>query len=160
MKKSPQQKKPQEVEAENVEQDALHEAQQEVEQYKNLYLRALADYKNLENRMSHERQRMQIAVKKQMIYDLLPVLDNLEQAEVFTQDPGLQMISSSFKKAITEMGLQEVALLGTEYDPEYAEAIAVVPGKNDNIVEEVLQKAYVLDGHVIRHGKVKVSKKS
>lgn len=137
----------------------LDAARQEAEQYKNMYLRALADYKNLENRMSSERQRMQIAVKKQMIYELLPVIDNLDQAEVFTTDPGLQMISMSLRKAIAEMGVQEVELVGQEYNPEYAEAIEAVPGKKDNIIVEVIQKAYALDGHVIRHGKVKVSKK-
>ncbi len=132
----------------------------EIEQYKNLYLRALADYKNLEHRMNQERQRMRISVKKDMIYSLLPVLDNLDQAEVFNQDPGLKMISASFRKALEEMGVQELELLGNEFNPEYAEVVEVVEGKKDNIVIDIIQKAYQLEGQVIRPGKVRVSKKS
>jgi len=131
---------------------------EEVEKYKNLYLRALADYKNLEHRMNQERQRMRVSIKKDMIYTLLPILDNLDQAEVFNQDPGLKMISSSFRKVLMEMGVKELDLVGQEYDPEYAEVIEVIPGEEDNIIQEIIQKAYQLDGQVIRPGKVKVSK--
>ncbi|MBP9691503.1 nucleotide exchange factor GrpE [Candidatus Woesebacteria bacterium] len=138
---------------------AVQASLDEVEQYKNLYLRALADYKNLEHRVNQERQRMRLAVKKQIIFELLPVLDNLDQAEVFTKDPGLQMISSSFRKALQELGVQEFELLGHEFDPEFAEAIEVVEGKKDNIIVDVVEKAYTLDGQVIRHGKVRVSRK-
>lgn len=134
--------------------------QQETEKYKNLYLRALADYKNLENRTSKERQEMRRNIKKQIILDLLPILDNLDQAQVFTKDPGLQMISSSFRKALSEMGVSEVELVGKKFDPDYAEVIEVIQGKEDSQIISVIQKAYALDGQVIRHGKVSVGKKS
>src|SRR5690606_39767859 len=88
----------------------------------------------------------------------LPVVDNLDQAEIFMSDPGLEMISSSFRQALKEMGVQEVELLGNEYDPHYSEVVEVVEGKQDNIIVEVLQKAYEMNGEVIRPGKVKVSK--
>lgn len=135
-----------------------HSNTEEVEKYKDLYLRALADYKNLEHRMNQERQRMRGLIKREMIYTFLPVLDNLDQAEVFNQDPGLKMISSAFRKALNEMGVVELNLVGTEYDPAYAEVVEVIPGDEDNIVQETMQKAYQLDGQVIRPGKVKVSK--
>lgn len=135
------------------------EINQEIEKYKNLYLRALADYKNLEHRMSQERQRMRLSAKRDIVYALFPVLDNLDQAEVFNQDPGLKMISTSFRKALEEMGVTELDLIGTEYNPEYAEVVEVVEGKEDNIVVDIIQKVYQLDGQVIRPGKVRVSKK-
>lgn len=135
------------------------EINQEIEKYKNLYLRALADYKNLEHRMSQERQRMRLSAKRDIVYALFPVLDNLDQAEVFNQDPGLKMISTSFRKALEEMGVTELELIGTEYNPEYAEVVEVVEGKEDNIVVDIIQKVYQLDGQVIRPGKVRVSKK-
>ncbi len=138
----------------------IEEAKQKVEEYKNLYLRALADYKNLEHRINQERQKMRSSLKKEMVYSLLPVLDNLDQAEVFNQDPGLKMISASFRKSLEEMGVTEVELLGSEFNPEYAEAVEVVEGKEDNIIIDIIQKAYKLDGQVIRPGKVRVSKKS
>jgi len=135
------------------------DVQKEVEEYKNLYLRALADYKNLEHRVNQDRRRMRIDAKKQIIMQLLPLLDNIDQAEVFTKDPGLQLISSSFHKAVEEMGVSAIELVGSEFNPEVAEAVQVVPGKKDNLVVDVLQKAYMLDGQVIRHARVTVSRK-
>lgn len=159
-KKQKQEKHPVQEESVQDEQTQNDELSQEVEQYKNLYLRALADYKNLEHRMNQERQRMRVSLKKDIIYTLLPVLDNLNQAEVFNQDPGLKMISGSFKKALEELGVKELDLMGTEYNPETAEVVDVIEGKEDNIVIDILQKAYQLDGQIIRPGKVRVSKKS
>lgn len=145
-------------EAEQPKEEQIHKNQEEeTEKFKNLYLRALADYKNLEHRMNQERQRMRISIKKEMIYTLLPVLDNIDQAEVFNQDPGLKMVGTSFRKALQEMGVTDIDLIGTEYNPEYAEVVQVVEGEADNIVVAVVQKAYQLDGQVIRPGKVTVS---
>lgn len=136
-----------------------HEAcQKEIEAYKQRYLRALADYKNLEQRTRQEREQMRDMTKRDILVDFLPVLDHLEQAQIFTDDPGLKMVSESFRKTLTEMGVTERDLLGTEFDPATAEAVEVVQGKQDNLIVEVLQKAYELNGQLIRHGRVKVSK--
>lgn len=139
-------------------QKQLEEEQKKTEEMKSHYLRALADYKNLENRTRTEREQMRDTIKKQVIEQFFPVLDNLDQAEVFTKDPGLQMISKSFRKTLEDLGVQEVELVGTEYDPHSAEVVEVVDGEEDNIVVEVLQKAYGLNGTVIRPGRVKVSR--
>lgn len=133
-----------------------HECKEE--EYKQAYLRALADYKNLEHRTNSERQRMRDSVKKNIIMDLLPVLDNMDQAAVFTQDPGLSMVSATFTQALSNLGVSEVELEGQPFDPEFAEAVEVVAGDQDNVVTKVVQKAYALNGQVVRHGKVTVSK--
>ncbi|CAN5213575.1 nucleotide exchange factor GrpE [soil metagenome] len=160
-----QDKKHKQAEEEVVEEQAQPEINEEVKKleeevltFKNLYLRALADYKNLENRVNNERGQMKDSVKKQIIMELLPVLDNLNQAEIFTTDIGLKMVAKSFSQALESLGVKEIELLGVEYDPYAAEVIEVVPGEQDNIVVEVLMKGYSLNGEVIRPGKVKVSK--
>ena len=136
----------------------LMQTKKEVEDFKNKYLRALADYKNLEHRFDQERQRLQSQIKKECVIKFLHFLDGLDQAEVFNKDPGLKMIANNFKSTLNELGVKEIELLGHEYDPHFAEAIEVVDGKHDNLIVEVLQKAYELNGEVIRHGTVKVSK--
>ncbi len=139
-------------------QSQLEEAQKQAEEFKGMYLRALADYKNLENRTRTEREQMRDIVKKQVIEQFFPVIDNLDQAEVFTKDPGLQMISKSFRQVLKNVGVTEIELLGTEYDPHKAEVVEVVEGDDDNIIVDVVQKGYQLNGSVIRPGLVKVSK--
>jgi molecular chaperone GrpE (heat shock protein) len=51
-----------------------------------------------------------------------------------------------------------VPLEGKEFDPHVAEAVDVVEGEKDNIVVEVLRKAYEFNGKLLRVGQVKVSK--
>ncbi len=136
----------------------VKELEEELLNFKNLYLRALADYKNLENRVQNERSQMRDTVKKQIVMELLPVLDNLNQAEIFLKDSGLQMVRKSFEKALENMGVKEIELLGSEYDPYSAEVIEVEEGRENNIVIEVISKGYTLNGEVVRPGKVKVSK--
>ena len=150
-------KQAQTIKDEKVESE-LMQAKKEVEDFKNKYLRALADYKNLENRFYQERQRLQEQIKKECVIKFLHFLDGLDQAEVFNKDPGLKMIANNFKSTLSELGVKEIELLGHEYDPHFAEAVEVVNGKHDDMIVEVLQKAYEINGQVIRPGRVKVSK--
>lgn len=160
MKTHKKQKKTEKIEEEVIENTSeLVECKAQIETLKQQYLRTLADYKNLEHRMDQERYRMRNNVKREFIEQLLPVLDNLEQAEVFNTDSGLRMVNTLFQQSLQNLGVCEIPLLGTEFDPAKAEAIEAIVGKQDNIIVEVLQKAYQIDGSVIRHGKVKVSKK-
>ena len=150
-------KQAQPIKDEKVESE-LMQVKKEVEDFKNKYLRALADYKNLENRFYQERQRLQEQIKKECVIKFLHFLDGLDQAEVFNKDPGLKMIANNFKSTLSELGVKEIELLGHEYDPHFAEAVEVVNGKHDDMIVEVLQKAYEINGQVIRPGIVKVSK--
>ncbi len=138
----------------------IKKLEEEALNFKNMYVRALADYKNLENRVQQERGQMRDAIKKQIVMEMLPVLDNLNQAEIFTKDTGLQMVNKSFIQALERIGVKEIELLGREYDPYSAEVVEVVAGDENNIIVEVLVKGYSLSGEVIRPAKVKVSKAS
>jgi molecular chaperone GrpE len=140
--------------------EKLKQTESEALDFKNRYLRALADYKNLEHRLTQERERIRNSVEKKCIEEFLPVLDHMEQAEPFVKDPGLTMVMSSFKQAFKDLGVTEIDLMGQEFDPYTAEVVEVVPGDEDNKVVEVLAKAYSLRGEVVRHGRVKVSKVS
>ena len=154
-----QNKIPQDDNTQEVQPD-IKKLEEEVLNFKNMYVRALADYKNLANRVQQERGQMRDAIKKQIIMEMLPVLDNLNQAEIFTKDTGLQMVNKSFIQALERIGVKEIELLGREYDPYSAEVVEVVAGDENNIVVEVLVKGYSLGGEVIRPAKVKVSKAS
>ncbi len=133
---------------------------EELETSKKQYLRALADYHNLEKRINDAREETIIQATKRIVLRLLPFIDNLEKAEVFIKDPGLDMIKNQFHKTLQEEGLTEIQILGKPFDPHQAEAVEVVQGDSDNVVAEVVQKGYMLGDKVIRPAQVKVSKKS
>lgn len=127
--------------------------------YKEKYARALADYRNLQRQVEEERKGIFTLATAQVLLQLIPTLDMLEQAEIFVKDAGLAMVKNMFVKTLKEMGLTEVELLGKPFDPHVAEAVETVEGERDNEVVEVVKKAYALNDKIIRIGQVKVSKK-
>lgn len=135
------------------------ELKKQADEFKNKYLRAIADYQNLEKRVGEERFELMKMANKNLLIKILPFLDNLEKAELFVKDEGLKISKDHFMQILKEAGLEEIELLGKDFDPVYAEAIDIVEGKEDNKVVEVLQKGYMFGDKIIRVAQVKVSKK-
>ncbi|MBI1863517.1 nucleotide exchange factor GrpE [Candidatus Microgenomates bacterium] len=142
-----------------VEKTELQHLEEERDEYKNKYLRALADYQNFQKRARDDRDQTAKQATKFVLLRMLPFLDNLEKAETFVSDEGLKMIKDQFVAVLEKEGLKEIDVLDKEYDPYTAEAIDIVAGKKDNIVVEVLEKGYEFQGDILRPAKVKVSKK-
>jgi molecular chaperone GrpE len=126
----------------------------------NKYLRALADYQNLERRMAGSIEQAKEGARRETLVQFLGVLDDLEKAEVFVQDQGLKMIMDRFKGIFDRAGVEEIEVLGKEYDPYVAEALEMVPvePEKNNIVVEVVRKGYRLGNDVVRPAHVKVGK--
>ena len=131
----------------------------QAEEFKNKYLRALADYQNLEKRINQERFELMKMGNKNLLIKVIPFLDNLEKAEVFVKDQGLKISKDHFMQILKEAGLEEMDLMGKDFDPNFAEAIDIIPGREDNKVVEVLRKGYKFEDKIIRVAQVKVSKK-
>lgn len=134
--------------------------QPEGEDYKVKYLRALADYHNLEKRVYRQEEEVFTRAKKDIVLKLLPFLDNLDKAETFIKDAGMRIVKDQFLKVLASEGIEELEVAGQEFNPQVAEAIDVVAGDKDNIVNEVVRRGYKLHGKVIRPAQVKVTKKA
>lgn len=138
--------------------EAIQQCLTEKEDYKNKYLRALADFQNLERRLRDEKEQLSRMAKVNTVLAFLPFLDNLEKAEIFFKDAGLKMIKEQFFQSLKDLGIQEINVLNTEFDPHVAEVVEVVEGEKDNMVVEVLRKGFMLGEIVLRVAQVKVSK--
>lgn len=147
------------VEEQSEEVNEVETLRAEVEQYKTKYLRAIADYQNFERRMMEQQKELRNIIKADIIQMFLPTLDTLHKAEMFIKDPGLKMVMDQFNQTFEQAGVKEMDLVGKEFDPHVAEVIDVVEGDKDNVITEVLRKGYTLNGNVIQHAQVKVSKK-
>jgi molecular chaperone GrpE len=130
----------------------------EIEELTNCWKRALADYQNLEKRIENEKKDFIQFSNRELIQKLLPVLDHFERADEHLKDQGLQMAIRDFKRVLSEEGLEEIGVLGQEYNPVEMEAVEVVEGKESGKVVEVAQKGYRLKDKVIRPARVKVTK--
>ncbi|MDO9027663.1 MAG: nucleotide exchange factor GrpE, partial [Candidatus Roizmanbacteria bacterium] len=130
----------------------------QAEEFKNKYLRALADYQNLEKRVRDERYELIKIANQGLLIKILPFLDNLEKAEIFIKDQGLKISKDHFLQILKETGLEEIDLIGKDFNPNLAEAVDIIPGKEDNKVMEVLRKGYKFEEKILRVAQVKVSK--
>jgi len=137
----------------------IEKIKKERDEYKNSYLRALADYRNLEKRMIDERTELIKRADAALILKLLPFLDHLQKAEAFVKDDGLKIVKDDFVKILKELGLEEINVVGKEFDPHQAEAVDVIAGDKDNIIVEILRKGYMFEGKILRIAQVKVSRK-
>lgn len=121
--------------------------------------RALADYQNLEKRIEEERKLLSRLSASLLIEKLLPVLDNLENAQGHLKDEGLEMVLKQFKNILTEEGVEEIAAEGNQFDPNLHEAVETKEGENDNMIIKVVSKGYRIENTILRPAKVIVSKK-
>ncbi len=143
-------------------QDSADNLKQQVEEYKNRFLRALADYQNLEKRLTTEKEEIRNSAEEKLIRDLLPVVDGLQKAKDHFKDEGIHLINKQLHAALARAGFTRIPAPKPEelFDPKRMECIQVVEGEKDNeVVEEVLP-GYKLRDKMLRPMQVKVSKKN
>ncbi len=139
---------------ENLEEENVEEV--ENEQLKNLenqLKRALADYQNLERRITEEKSAWIMASNKDLILKLLPVLDNLFLAQKHIQDDGLKFSIQKFLDALSEEGVQRIETTGSDFDPNLMECVSVQEGKENKVLEEV-RAGYKINDTVLRPAQV------
>ncbi len=135
------------------------EPEEKTSEYKEKYLRALADYQNLERQTQNWKEDFVQYANSSLIKKLLEILDDLEKAQEHLKDEGLQLIANKLNNILEGEGVEELKLEGQEFNPEFGEVVSTQPGEKDNIVTKVLQKGYQLKDKIIRPAKVVVSTK-
>ncbi len=136
----------------------LETLKKELEQKHNLYLRALADYQNLEKRTQEERKKMLDEANKILLKALLPIKNDIDKAEEFEKSQGLQLIKQKFEEFFNKYQVQELEVLNKEFSPQTMECIEVQEADKENTVLKVHQKAYLYKGELLQPAKVTVGK--
>ena len=151
--------------AENAEVDPLTKAQQEVEELKKTLLYKTAEFENYRKRTMKEKADLILNGGEKTISAILPVLDDFERALADkSEDPkaikeGVQMIFNKFVKTLEGLGVKKIETADKDFDVDFHEAIAMVPGMGDDKKGKVIdcvQTGYTLNDKVIRHAKVAV----
>ena len=147
------------------EQSPLEKAEEEIEQLKDQYLRARAEFENYRKRTIKEKAELILNGGEKTITAILPVLDDFERALADkTEDPeaikqGMELIYHKFVKTLEGLGVKKIETEEKPFDVDYHEAIAMVPGMGDDkkgMVIDCVQTGYTLNDKVIRHAKVAV----
>lgn len=131
--------------------------------------RTRADFENYRKRVDAEKVAARESGQSSTVLKLLPVVDNIERAIAYTPDDikdhqwvkGVTSLVKQLDKSLENLNVVRIdAKPGTEFNPELHEAIQFdeeATGEKEVIAEE-LQAGYTLNGHVIRHAMVKVTK--
>ena len=149
------------------EKSPLEEAQQQIEELKDKYLRSVAEFDNYRKRTLKEKAELILNGSEKAIAAVLPILDDMERAIANgekTEDlnvlrEGMSLIYTKFQKVLESIGVKEIETADADFNTDVHEAIAMVPGMGDDKKGKVLdcvQKGYKLNDKVIRHAKVAV----
>ena len=149
----------------------LDECQKEKEKLFDLLLRKQAEFDNYRKRQDREKKELSLAVKTEVLREILPVADACERAlkslgetgiphrngESFRS--GVELIYRQFLDALTRLGVRPIEALAQPFDPALHHAILreetdLYP---DNQVIEELQKGYTFENRLLRPSQVKVA---
>jgi molecular chaperone GrpE len=140
----------------------------ELEEMQKKYLYLLSEFENFKRRSARERLDLFKNASKDLLVDLLPVLDDFERGlaameqakEVSAVKTGVDLVYQKFRGILQSRGLQPITAVGEAFDTELHEAISQAPAANDakrNTVLVEVEKGYKLNEQVVRYAKVIVA---
>lgn len=152
---------------ENEEKDPLAEALNEIEILKDKYLRSVAEFDNYRKRTLKEKTELILNGSEKAVQAFLPIIDDMERAienaektdDIEVIREGMKLIHQKTNKTMESLGVKEIKTEDADFDTDYHEAVAMVPGMGDDKKGKVLdcvRKGYTLNDKVIRHAKVAV----
>lgn len=145
----------------------LEEAQAQIEDQKDKYLRLSAEFDNYRKRTIKEKAELILNGGEKSLSSILPVVDDMERAlktmetatDVTAVKEGVELIYTKFITILGQNGLKAIEAKGKPLDTDYHEAIAVIPAPSEELKGQILdcvQTGYMLNDKVVRHAKVVV----
>ena len=151
-----------------VEETSMDALEAELNESKDKYLRLAAEFDNFRKRTAKERIELFQTAGKDIITDLLDVLDDIDRASGELDESkdkhlkqGVGLIFNKFKNILQSKGLKAMEAKGEVFDPELHDAITEIPAPTEDLkgkVVDEISKGYYLNDKIIRHAKVVVGK--
>jgi len=135
---------------------------------KEKYLRLYSEFENFRRRTTKERLEWMQTASKDVILNVLPVIDDMERALKSMETAGdisksaiegMELIYKKLYSIMEKTGLKPMNAQGQPFDPELHEAITQFPAPSPDMVGKVVdevEKGYLLNDKVIRFAKVVV----
>ena len=153
--------------AEEAEKDPLEAANEQIAELKDKHLRSVAEFDNYRKRTIKEKAELIVNGAEKAVSAILPVMDDMERAlataekteDVEALKEGMKLIFQKFEKCLKGLGVNKIDTKDADFDTDFHEAVAMVPGMGDDKKGKVLdcvQTGYTLNDKVIRHAKVAV----
>ena len=130
-------------------------------------MRAVAEFENYKKRTLKEKTELILNGGEKAITAILPILDDMERAvanagkadDLKAVEEGWELIFKKLKGILESMGVKQIETADADFDVDFHEAVAMVPGMGDDKkgkVIDCMQTGYMLNEKVIRHAKVAV----
>ena len=139
----------------------------QLEELKDKYLRTVAEFENFKRRTLKEKTELILNGGEKAITAILPIIDDMERAieNAHKQEcadaveEGWELIYKKLLSTLEGMGVKKIEVDGKDFDVDFHEAVAMVPGMGDDKKGKIIdcvQTGYTLNDKVIRHAKVAV----
>ena len=139
----------------------------ELEEQKDKFVRKVAEFENFKRRNAKERIELIQTAGKEVIYEMLDVLDDCDRAQKQIEKAednkeikeGVLHVFNKLRNTLSSRGLKPMETLHKEFDPDLHEAITEIPAPSNDLKGKVLDeivKGYYLNDKIIRHAKVVV----
>ncbi len=140
-----------------------------MDEQKDKFLRKVAEFDNFKRRNAKERIDLIQTAGKEVIIDLLDVLDDCDRAQkqmessenVNETKEGVMLVFNKLRNILSAKGLRPMESINQEFNPDMHEAITEIPAPSKELKGKVLdeiQKGYYLNDKIIRFAKVVVGK--
>ena len=145
----------------------MEKLQEELAELKDQYLRKVAEFENYRKRTLKEKTELILNGAEKTVDAILPVVDDMERAmanaektdDVDALKEGMDLIFKKLMKTLEGLGVKKIETDNKDFDTDFHEAVAMVPGMGDDKKGKVIdcvQTGYTLNDKVIRHAKVAV----
>ena len=140
----------------------------ELQEINDKYLRLYAEFENYKKRVNKDKEELVKYGNESLLYELLPVIDNLEMALKHASDnvsagvvQGVEITLKELQKTLEKFGLSPIDAYGKTFDPLIHHAMTQVERDDidEKTVVEEFRKGYMLRDKVLRPSLVAVSKK-
>jgi molecular chaperone GrpE len=149
----------------------IAELKRELDELRDKYVRLYADFDNARKRMAKDRIELIQTASKDVLKDLLPVIDDFERAlkaaensqDVSVIKEGEKLIHTKLVNTLASKGLKAMESIGKEFDVNVHEAVTEIPAPTPELAGKVVdevEKGYYLNDKIIRFAKVIVGKKA
>lgn len=147
--------------------EQLQAKEVELAELKDKYLRIFAEFDNFKKRTIKEKMDFMRNASRDVLADLLPVLDDFDRAKGSAEDEGsteqfsdgVNLVYNKIYSVVKSKGLKPMESTGEVFDSELHEAITKIPAPNEEMkgkVIDTITKGYYLNDTIIRHAKVVV----
>lgn len=151
------------------EESEIEKLKAELEETRDKYLRMVAEFDNFKRRNAKERIELIQTAGKEVIAELLEVLDDCDRAQkqMETSDDshaikeGVMLVFNKLRNTLQARGVKAMETVHKDFNADLHEAITEIPAPSEDlkgkVVDEVV-KGYYLNDKIIRHAKVVVGK--